>query len=413
MKNKALLLTSLVLISLLIIACGGPATAIPTQATPTQVAMPPPTLTIAPTGPPTGGPPPSENPFTSGSPELQVCLKQALGEELFKAFANRQRRPTEAENALIGKCMMQFGGPSGPPGGPGGPTGPGMAIATPTPIFHKRLPEPSLYKGFWEPTSNTARQMIIEDVDVLIKMGVNTISIGPAYLPNVDGSFSADPPWMEQGVLEQINAAHAKGLGVYLVPQFWSPYQKPDPKKADLYLENFAPIVLKWAEMAEQYGVEMFSPVNEPDHVFDTRKVSTWQQKLLPEIRKRYKGIVLPKLAQAQDIDYKGFDYVGFDLVGPREAKDIAGELNRALGYSQRDGCRGVIVAEFGVLATSGAPGEGQGLGDKTQADKINLVFQETWGKVKGYFIVGWTLMGYGVKGRPAQQTIEGWFKRK
>jgi len=53
--------------------------------------------------------PPSQqdNPFVSGPPELQDCLKGALGEKVFQEIRNYKRQPTPAEEKLIGDCMQK------------------------------------------------------------------------------------------------------------------------------------------------------------------------------------------------------------------------------------------------------------------------------------------------------------------
>lgn len=52
---------------------------------------------------------------------MAACLKQAMGEAAFQAFAARQRPPTSAEEALIGECYGKTStGPQGTPGA-GGP----------------------------------------------------------------------------------------------------------------------------------------------------------------------------------------------------------------------------------------------------------------------------------------------------
>jgi photosystem II stability/assembly factor-like uncharacterized protein len=51
-----------------------------------------------------------KNPFTSGSPEQKNCLRQALGEELYNIIALERRPPTEDENNLMEPCMAQYFG---------------------------------------------------------------------------------------------------------------------------------------------------------------------------------------------------------------------------------------------------------------------------------------------------------------
>jgi len=57
-------------------------------------------------------------------------------------------------------------------------------------------------------------------------------------------------------------------------------------------LDKVTPLVLKWAKISEEYGVEMFSPLNEPQLLAyqNEKDVSNWAQEILPKIRKAYHG---------------------------------------------------------------------------------------------------------------------------
>ncbi len=53
----------------------------------------------------------------NASPEVQACVKQAIGEQAYNELFNNQRPPTETENQLMAPCLAQSGtgGPSGMP----------------------------------------------------------------------------------------------------------------------------------------------------------------------------------------------------------------------------------------------------------------------------------------------------------
>lgn len=57
-----------------------------------------------------------DNPFDSASPEIQACLRGALGNEAFEAIAGTRRPPSVSEQAAIGSCMGQRSGDVGRPG---------------------------------------------------------------------------------------------------------------------------------------------------------------------------------------------------------------------------------------------------------------------------------------------------------
>ena len=285
----------------------------------------------------------------------------------------------------------------------------GRSGAEPTYILPPPVPTPPFearrYQGFWEP-GNTGYS---SDLEHLESLGVNTMSFGPSYSPLPDGTYSTRPD-NKQSVISQIVEAHEKGIQVYLVPTFWNPFTSPDPSKAETYLENFTPIVLEWADIAQEYGVALFSPVNEPDMVFPKEIVGSWLHDIIPDIKDRYDGLTTTKFAHLSDMDFSGYDYVGFDLIGSTTSERVNEDVALANKYAERDGARGVIIAEFGVPAEDDGNGGVRPVGGEMQAEIIERVFRESWGEVDGYFVVSWLLPGYSVKGRPAEQVIKQWF---
>jgi len=261
------------------------------------------------------------------------------------------------------------------------------------------------FKGFWEPASGD----FSGEFDQLKKVGANTMSFGPGYSPQADGTYSIRPGTKEF-VVNQIVEAHENGIDVYLVPTFWNPVTRPDPDLAETYLENFTPIVLEWAEIAQQYGVALFSPVNEPDMVFPNEIVADWLHDIIPGIDDRYTGLTATKLAHLSDMDFSGYDYVGFDIIGSITSESVKEDVALANRYAERDGARGVFIAEFGVPAEGSGNGGVRGVGEEMQAEMIDRVFRESWGDVDGYFVISWILPEYSIKGRPAEQVVEQWF---
>ena len=83
------------------------------------------------------------------------------------------------------------------------------------------------------------------------------MSFVPSRSPLPDGTFRTKSD-AKQFVIAQIVEAHKQGIQVYLVPNFRHPSPFPDRRIAETYLENFTPIVLEWAEIAEEYGVALF-----------------------------------------------------------------------------------------------------------------------------------------------------------
>jgi hypothetical protein len=65
------------------------------------------------------GLPPGET-LPNASPDVQACVKQAIGEQAYNELFNNQRSPTETENQLLSPCFPQSeaGGPDGESGMP-------------------------------------------------------------------------------------------------------------------------------------------------------------------------------------------------------------------------------------------------------------------------------------------------------
>ncbi len=228
------------------------------------------------------------------------------------------------------------------------------------------------------------------------------MSFVPSRSPLPDGTFGTKSD-AKQFVIGQIVEAHKQGIQVYLVPNFRHPSPFPDRRIAETYLENFTPIVLEWAEIAEEYGVALFSPGNELDKPFPKDLVATWLHDIIPKINERYDGLTIAKLKDVFDMDFSGYDYVGFTNIGRQNPGGVRAEVELAKKYAARDGARGVIISEFGWNIRTDE-------GEETQVKTIEQVFQESWGEVDGYFVISWLLPGYSVKGRPAEQVIKRWF---
>lgn len=69
-------------------------------------------------------PTPEFNPFENLTPEMESCLKEAWGEEIFNEITTFQRPPSFDEEPALQECLGdEFKPPHDGPGGPGGPEG--------------------------------------------------------------------------------------------------------------------------------------------------------------------------------------------------------------------------------------------------------------------------------------------------
>ena len=114
-------------------------------------------------------------------------------------------------------------------------------------------------------------------------IGVNTVQIGGA----------ADPfefPAVKELVVANIQTAHRNGLKVFLT---LSPSVSMSPTKKKKSLEALNLRIIEYAKIAEEYQVEFFAPLNEPEFTnyypleenIDPEK---WVQEILPQIKEAY-----------------------------------------------------------------------------------------------------------------------------
>ena len=233
------------------------------------------------------------------------------------------------------------------------------------------------YKGAWYPI------VLPSHFSEMKKMGFNTI-------------FTRGDPG--EGTVNLIQAAHRNGLKVALTTDFSGPYLKGVDKDSEYWTLH----IIETAKMAERYGVEFFAPSNEPNFGEDTSK---WAQEILSKIRGVYSGEVIWKGAEVRDVNLLGYDYIGFTIgmdenaTSEEYSRHVDSELDKALGFCQRDSCKGVMVTEFGSWQNHGQAeiesgifeiilGEGKhtvpGKEDITRAYEI--VFERGKDKAVGYF---------------------------
>ena len=203
-------------------------------------------------------------------------------------------------------------------------------------------------------------------------------------------------------------------------------------------LDKLTPLVLKWARISEEYGVEVFAPVNEPQLLSyqDVEAVSDWAQGLLPRLKAVYRG----KLAFRVHGDPAGFavyNLTGYDLLvysGLACTKDIdvhpewvAHLINETL-HGLMEAYPGFNYVLFDMGAFTGPdyywwepiapanmpdfmpelPVDFFTVSAESQAEFYDLFFSMTWNDVEGFFLP--VYRGWEYRGKPAEQVIREWF---
>ncbi|RKX97308.1 MAG: hypothetical protein DRP55_09115, partial [Spirochaetes bacterium] len=172
--------------------------------------------------------------------------------------------------------------------------------------------------GIWLPTIDTVRDAV-RKIPTLKKIGINTVSFGP----DIETVHSDKPRTIGDNLFRfYIKLFEDAGFNVHLVPNsmHW--------RNNNVSLYDLNEILLDWAVEAERLNSEFYVTFNEVDGMQENiSETSIWLQKMLPEIKERYSGIVCVQPTQAgfrsMLINYSGFDCVSafYPLMVPDEER--------------------------------------------------------------------------------------------
>ena len=301
---------------------------------------------------------------------------------------------------------------------------------TSAPWTKKTEEEVPIYKGIWLPgmPANTLASNIQEMKD----LGLNTVSLAIMIIQE-DGNrlVGLDTSY----VLDDIQLAHENGLKVMLTPIIY-----PKPRLEEKDLGTLTSLTIEAAELAEEYDVELFAPLAEPNTLI-SGDVSKWRQEILPKVKKVYSGEIywsnpgigsppdkteISKIAKQPPGDYAGYDYIGFtsllmvsERLEPEEkiryadrltlegySQHVEGALDYMLALAERDGCKGIIIDEFGVFDRFFPKESGVGdvleegwLSEEELARAIEIVFEKGKDKAIGFIVANF--LGMEVPGMP------------
>jgi hypothetical protein len=303
--------------------------------------------------------------------------------------------------------------------------------------------EVQVYKGIWLPTSlSNDPNKLDSGMQKLKDIGANTIffAVSP---PHVERCLEGVPPDSELArkfkeifpigkeiTIANIQAAHRNGLRVGLAMTACFPASEK------ITLEEWESQVIENAKLAEEYNVELFAPMNEPEAVFGPSASADWGQEILPKIREVYHGKVVWKGAATGDIqdaptNYSGYDYIGFSIgLGsgltkenyPQPLEEFSRRVDYALdlflGFAERDNCTGVMISEFyGRLPERW---EKEAWNEELDARANEIVLEKGKGKVVGFFaldFLGLSIFGEDIPRMPlpekslkTKEVIKRWF---
>lgn len=297
----------------------------------------------------------------------------------------------------------------------------------PAPAYQRQ--EVEFYKGIIEPSADALSGMA-EDVDRLLEDNMNSVSLSPPVLitQRAGGRPRVIMEANAAAVSDAISDFHDSGLAVHLAPTTASPGFKEEVEPTETTLDHLKEDALKWAETAEEKKVELFSPLSRYNLVLGEEAADKWSKELLPEIREKYKGLLVAKVTPQtngspepgepydfETLDYSGYDYLMVEIFPQGESFDPAAYekyvkevLGRADTVAARDGLKGVIVGGFGAWReyTGMDQPDSPQVGVEGQFEVASILLNIAIPRTSGAFYQGWTLPGRGAKNFPVEEKL-------
>lgn len=175
----------------------------------------------------------------------------------------------------------------------------------------------------------------------------------------------------ERSLKHRFLLAKQKGLAVGFIPDYFNFFHFGKEKyQIDKLEPQYIDIALKWARIAEEYGVEYFVPINEYEKLLESngydldfvyKRTNAFYKKLMPQLRKIYSGKIIIKTGYLGDwknhanLDLSSGDYFGVGTFYAlskenirRDVKDMVKEIDKV---SQKQGVPW-LVTEY-LVATA------------------------------------------------------------
>ena len=282
------------------------------------------------------------------------------------------------------------------------------------PRWNGPIPDPpkdriTYYKGLWSgnlvyPEEHSGLKL---DLEKYKSWGVNIVNIAPGFEINSKGEVRYPPDFPTNEDLDaRVGELATKfyKANIHLTMTVMVHYKEDFSKAGDWagahieipkevvgqkgYLDKFNKVVEDMAKIAQKYHVEMFAPMNEPENIFGVKVASSWNQEILPKIRKNYQGKIFYKgdlhKGEGDDLNFKGYGVLGI-MPYPAEPltniealrRIIDSNMDKGLAWAKRDGVPEVVVAEHGF----------KGGNEMWPAENIGIVLEEGSKKLNGVFL--------------------------
>ena len=278
---------------------------------------------------------------------------------------------------------------------------------------------PRTVKGVWEPATSMGHYLIINSLPELKELGVNTIHVLPSYdyvnneLVLISVRLGPQGYLMgekaEREYIDRIVKVKKAGFAVSIMPSYFSHEVKAIPD-----LEAFNEFALqqarKWAQVAEEYQVEYFSPISEYEKLLAAQglsstalveRVNSWNKKVLAEVSPIFTGKIVLKVSplglgsfSAQSASGYDIFAIAFTLPGGEVSREILpgiiqGTLSEAQEVARRDDVEW-MVGEFFLHI--------EGRSEEQRVELFNAVFEEYMKTLKeeekpvGFTFFGWEM---------------------
>ena len=190
---------------------------------------------------------------------------------------------------------------------------------------------PRTVKGVWEPDASIGNRLIRKRLPELKDLGVNTFHVLPHYdyindelvLISVRiGSTSLTGEKAEREYIDRVVKAKNAGFAVSIMPSYFDHEAKAIPD-----LEAFDEFALhqarKWAQIAEEYQVEYFSPISEYEKHMSAQglsqdalveRVNSWNREVLAAVNTVFTGKIILKVSQLGLGSYSAQSASGYDI---------------------------------------------------------------------------------------------------
>ncbi len=250
------------------------------------------------------------------------------------------------------------------------------------------------------------------EIRELKELGVNGIRICPHY--GLHGGKVVEE-LSPKYIVGLIRKAHNAGFVVFLeINAGGKPNEEGVPEYmygSEEELNELYSAAEDWARIAEEEGVEFYSPLNEPNVMFtDSELIELWINRTI-DLHRIFSGNLVAKFADVgpeEMPNLTGYDYLAFDIMWSDSDYERLGEyldlaVEKGLRLKEKYGLKGFFFGELGV--------ERRFASKDVQAEVFRTVLSRTWGKVNGYCFLGWSNLEFGFKdNNKAKEVIREWY---